>query len=258
MRDDVNVSFVSTNYGPMWAPVIASWLRVMAYTSRYMTMEHVGTLGGAGVTDRLYTSAAENQLVNESLKAEPEFTHIFMTESDMILPHDIIIKLLDLDVDMASGVYFLRAAPAELRGQPCLYKKSFEKPYKYKDGSYNQEYMYAPVNIFNETKAFRTEAAGLGCVLIKREVFETIKQPWFCTQPGSLEANGYGSDMYFYAHARKAGFDLWIEPTVQCGQIDYYINGVADYHWQLENNPKFPQYGFILGGDHVSHVADKT
>src|SRR5687767_4776976 len=115
MAPEVNVAFTSTGYGPLWATAVSSWLRAIAYASRHFTVQHVGKIGGGGVTDRQYTHMAENQLVVDFL-AHPEMTHLFMTEADMVLPPDTIPALLetmDDDRHMVSGVYFLRAQRPE-------------------------------------------------------------------------------------------------------------------------------------------------
>lgn len=241
---DINIAFASTNYGPMWSPVIASWLRVVAYTARYFEINHVGKIGGAGVTDRMYQHSAENYLVLEMLSAEPKFTHIFMTESDMILPHDCITKLLALDKDMVSGVYFLRAGLQRDSGQPCLYKRA---PLDKTEEKRNADYMHVNVKLFPSDAPFRVDCSGLGCVLIKRKVFEKLPHPWFNLQAGSKHEYGYGSDIYFYKHAKDHGMELWVDPSVQCGQIDYYETDLRDYEWQRENDPKFASRGYIVG-----------
>ena len=233
---DVNVAFTSTAYGPLWAPAVSSWLKAIAFASRHFTVQHIGKIGGSGVTDRQYTHQAENQLVADFLD-HPDMTHLFMTEADMILPPDTIVKLLAMDRDMASGVYFLRQADPALRGQACLYAK----PKLTERGSYG----HLPVSIFPQDKPFRCEAAGLGCVLFKRHIFEgpnAVKFPWF-----DLSAEHYGSDMYFYTKARDAGFELWVDPTVQCDQIDYYTTTIEDYRKRL-TNPDFKHTGYIIGG----------
>ena len=242
---EVNVAFTSTGYGPLWAPCVASWLRTVAYTARHFRIEQIGKIGGAGVTDRTYTMTAQNCLVKETL-VDPTFTHLFMTEMDMVLPHDCIVKLLALDKDMVSGVYFLRSNVQIGRGQPCLYKKaSMTEAKRVQEKS--AAYMHTPLTLFPMQTPFRVDCAGLGCVLFKREVFEKLPYPWFDLKAGTEEKIGYGSDMYFYTHARKHGLELWVDPTVQCGQIDYYETDISDYHWQLENNPGFAGRGFIIG-----------
>ena len=57
---DVNVAFVVPNYGPLWAPAVDSWLRLVGYTSRYFTIEQVGKLGAIGITAYLGGAVCAN------------------------------------------------------------------------------------------------------------------------------------------------------------------------------------------------------
>jgi len=66
--------------------------------------------------------------------------------------------------------------------------------------------------------------------------------PWF-----DLKESNYGSDIFFSRHARKAGFDIWVDPSVACGQMDYYEMTIDDWKWQVETNPEFAKHGFIIG-----------
>lgn len=227
----VNVAFTSTAYGPLWAPVCASWLRAVAVASRHFTVTQVGKLGAAGITDRTYTHQSENGLVQDFL-SDPALTHIFMTEMDMLLPPDILQKLLALDKPIASGIYFLRNG----RGQPCLFQKvvtSRENPY-----------VFSPVTAFPTTEPFRVDHTGLGCVLIKREVFEHPKMPfpWF-----DMNATKYGSDMYFFTKVKDAGIEVWADPSVRCGQIDYVDVNFSDYEKRVSEDPKWVSSGVVIG-----------
>lgn len=244
MADEVNVAFTSTGYGPLWAPAVSSWLRAVGYASRHFTVQHIGKLGGSGVTDRQYTHMAENQLVVDFL-SHPELTHLFMTEADMILPPDCLVRLLENDKDMVSGAYFLRSDRPESLGRPCMYKR----PVATIPG--DSEYGQTPVTLFPTATPFEVNCAGVGCVLIKRRVLETMPYPWF-----DLSAKKFGSDMYFYKHANDHGFQLFVDPRVQCGQIDYYVTDIEDWRWQIKNNPAFAGRGFIIGDDpHTDSAA---
>jgi hypothetical protein len=233
---DVSIAFASTGYGPVWPPAVSSWLRAVGYGARYFNVEHIGKIGGAGVTDRQYTHMAENALVSDFLASAN--THLFLTEADMILPHDVLPLLYETSEtgkDMVSGVYFLRANKPEERGQPCLFKRpEMTNP--------SDPWGQVPVTVFPMDRPFRVDCAGVGCVLIKRHVLETVTYPWF-----DLSAQKYGSDMFFYAKAREAGFMLWADPRVQAQQIDYYITDVEDYRARLEREPEFTSRGFLAG-----------
>lgn len=235
----VKVVWAMVAYGPFpYAPVYTSHMRAIAYASRYFATQFVdgSCVRGAGSSDRAYTHAAENQVVQDFLDI-PDATHIFMTEMDMILPDDILTKLVALDVDAASGVYFLRNG----NGQPCLYKKTVTPA--------SNPYPYSPVSLFPTTQPFRLNGCpGLGCVLIKRHVFERMERPWFdLKERNPRTGEGYGSDMYFWTNFRRAGFDVWVDPTADCCQIDYQIVGIADYYRRLREDPDFARQGYIIG-----------
>lgn len=224
-----NVAFASTNYGPLWRPAVESWLRVVAVTSRTMSVQLLGKLGGCGITDRMYTHSAENKLVEDFMNT-PGATHLFMTESDMILPDDAILKLLELDKPVSSGIYFLRNG----NGQPCLYQKLLT--------SRSNPYCHSPVTSFPTDAPFRVDCPGLGCVLFKREVFEKLEFPFF-----DLKEAMYGSDMYFFSKVKWAGIEVWADPRVMCDQIDYKIATFQDYQRRLKDDPKFAGSGAVLG-----------
>ena len=234
----------------MWKPVVESWLAVVGHTSRRFSMDFEWPRGkadltGAAITDRMYTHSAENNLVSAFLKAEPKLSHIFMCECDMLLPHDAILKLLEVDQPIVSGLYFLRGG----RGQPCLYTKAFTTK--------DNPYVHSPVTVFPLDHPFPLDknghggCPGLGCVLIRREVFETIPWPWF-----DLKEGKFGSDMYFYTLVRDAKFDVWVNPQVRCYQIDYLVDGFEQYEKRINEDKEYPPGGIIIGDD-GSHSLSK-
>ena len=165
--DSINIAFASTAYGPMWPPAVTSWLRAVGFASRQFTITNMGKLGGVGITDRQYTHSAQNRLISDFLE-DQTLTHIFLTEMDMILPDNAITELLETDKDIVSGVYFIRNG----NGQPCLYKKAVEV----KDNPYPM----SPVTLFPTKEPFKLDGCpGLGCVLLRREVFES---PLYCLE----------------------------------------------------------------------------
>jgi hypothetical protein len=236
--DPVRIAFTSTNYGPLWKPVVEGWIACVGYTARHFAIETPGTreIAGNAITDRMYTHSAENAIVENFLNAYPRLTHLFMTECDMILPHDAIVKLLEVDQPVVSGVYFLRKG----RGQPCLYVKTHTTK--------DNPYVHSPVSLFPTDRPFALDpnghggCPGLGCVLIKREVLEAVPKPWF-----DLKENYYGSDMYFWTKVRDAGFNVWINPAVQCGQIDYEVTSMKDYERRIGEDKDFAASGYIVG-----------
>ena len=235
----VRVAFSSTAYGPLWRPAMDTWLRVIAYTQRALIEQGLGQLSAVGITDRMYTHSAQNRLVQDFLDAEPRMTHLFHTESDMLLPDDCIMQLLALKKSIASGVYFLRNG----NGQPCLYRRTLSMG--------PQSYGMTPVNLYPQDTPFLLRGCpGLGCVLFEREVFERLPFPWF-----DLKESTYGSDLYFYTNALKEKIETWVDPRVKCGQIEYKVWEHGDYVKRLKDDPEFGKAGFIMAAPPEGEVA---
>jgi len=58
----------------------------------------------------------------------------------------------------------------------------------------------------------RADGSGGAFLLVHREVFETLDEPWF-----ERDALKRGEDFYFFQNARRAGFELWVDRSVICG-----------------------------------------
>ena len=227
------IGWVMPAYGPIFPQVYSSHLTAIAYASRHLTMDRLGTIPMVGATDRMYLHSAANLCVEEALKLN--LTHTFWTEADMILPKDVILKLLALDKDIAAGVYFLRGGS----GQPCLYKRT---PLETKENPY----LHTPITVYDERGPFRVDCPGMGCALIKTEVFRKIERPWFDLKANDEgKRNGYGQDLYFYTKVRWAGFEVWVDPGVICDQIDTWVVGYADYRKRLQDTTQPMGGGFI-------------
>ena len=240
---EVRVVWGLTAYGPLPYPAVyTSHMLAMCHAARRLSIEysHPSGMLSAYATDRMYTHSAENLLVERFLK-ETDGTHLFMTELDMVIPVDTIPTLLALDKPIASGLYFLRGGT----GQPCLYVPAPVTP------SLNR-FPHTPVTMFPLDRPFRLAKAGgccgLGCVLIRRDVFEAIPYPWFDLKeknPQTLE--GYGSDMYFYTQVKDAGVEVWIDPRVRCEHMDYTQASMDDYIARLERKDPDLNRGYIIG-----------
>ena len=215
-------------------PVYSSHMAAIAYASRHFTVEMLGEIAGVGASDRMYHHSAENRLVEDFLGME-NATHIFLTEVDMLLPKETLVKLAALKQPIASGVYYLRNG----NGQPCLYVKGVTPP--------DNPYPHAPVTMFPMDAPFCLSergggCPGLGCVLIEREVFKQVEYPWF-----DLAESRYGSDMYFYTKVRDAGIPVWCDPTIDIHQIDYRLWSRRDYEDRIKSDPAFAASGYIIG-----------
>lgn len=133
-------------------------------------------------------------LVNAAIQAGA--THILFVDSDMLFPYDTIPRLL--------------AHKKEIVGV------------KYKKREFPIKWLYESIDGESETEIFKVKHTGTGLLLIDLSIFKNLKGPWFNFGRDSQGALALGEDVWFCNTARDAGYDVWVDPTLQIGHIGRY------------------------------------
>src|SRR5262245_23328485 len=147
--------------------------------------------------DQAPIAEARNQLVRTALSLD--VSHIFMLDSDMVVPDDTIVRLLQRDKPIIGATARRRLPPYQLLGK-----------------------WFAPLP--DEDPDLR-QATHLGAavLLIRAEVFKATKAPWFFeTYQGEQRI---GEDINFLHYARDFGFETWVDlalsrEVVHLGEIE--------------------------------------
>lgn len=131
---------------------------------------------------------SREQMVDAVLK-DPRVTHIFFLDTDMLPEgkdmNDIVAMLLSTNNPIACGLYRARKA------EGFFYATwSWGKDASGKEG-------YVPIAQWSGNW-FPCEVTGLGCALIKREVFEKTPKPWFLWD---MPENSPSEDFAFFRKA---------------------------------------------------------
>ena len=135
---------------------------------------------------------ARNELVKDALRDGCDY--ILFVDSDIMMPKGTIEKLMDMNTDVASGLYFAKGKPylpvaRVMKGDLHFFLEDFE---------YN--------------KIMDIAGVGMGCCLIKTSIFKDLKYPWFKLEwREDKAANGWyqiAEDLYFCDQVREAGFEL--------------------------------------------------
>lgn len=178
-------------------------------------------------------------------------TSIWM-DADQTFPRDFLFKLLSLtEFPIVAGVYHLKQKPF----YPILLQ---EKP-----GS--DFTWFKPIYHYPEKDFFRADAIGMGAVKIDRCVFEDIAATF---PDGEIEFFRYlknpitvdfvddnapehrkedaklhskyvirdvSEDIFFCKKVREVGYDIIIDPTIQCGHISKMIvdKQLSDNFYQM-------------------------
>ena len=139
-----------------------------------------------------------NDIVEEALKKD--YTHIFFIDSDMCFSPKILERLLSRDKDIVAGDYNKRNLNKE--SVVKLLKNDIIK------GKY--------------TELFECESAGTGCMLIKTDVFKNIPKPYFAFSD-DIQKEEVGEDTFFCLKAKRYGYKIYCDPTIEIGHIGEYI-----------------------------------
>ena len=144
---------------------------------------------------------ARNQLVKLAL--DDGCDYVMFIDADMLLPPNSIDELLDMNVGIASGLYFSK-------GKPYLPVARIKKE--------NSE-LHQYLDDFEFNKVIKVAGAGRGCCLIKAEVFKNIEYPYFKfewkeTKDGEIYA--LAEDLYFCENALKKGYDTYLNTGIVC------------------------------------------
>lgn len=143
---------------------------------------------------------SRNMIIDEA--AKNGCTHILFLDDDMIVPPDTLMKLLAHDKDIVSALYLLRTFPH--------YPAAFDEAYD------NGKCKYL---FLNNQKPELTPVAnlGLGCVLIKTEMFSHLTPPY--VRLGEIEKDGWCDDIGFFNRCREAGYEIYCDLNAPVGHM---------------------------------------
>jgi hypothetical protein len=143
-----------------------------------------------------------NLIIQQAL--ENNCTHILFIDDDTAFRPDLLSRLIAHNVDIVTGLYLMRNYPhkpiifdsADAEGR-CLHSWLF--PHK--------------------TGLIKIVAAGLGCCLIKTDVFRKMQQPWI--RLGELEKDHWCDDIGFFRRVRQEipNIEVYCDTDTRVGHI---------------------------------------
>lgn len=139
---------------------------------------------------------ARNQIMQALELAEKQtgyrFDYTLWLDSDMTFPNKTAQALLRHKVDIVGATYKRRTPPFELMGKPL---NGVEQTVRIGD-------------------LVEAEALPTGILLIKREIFDSIKKPiWKVTNSPDMSKD-VGEDILFCQEARANGYKVWLDTTL--------------------------------------------
>ena len=156
-----------------------------------------------GTTERMVIDWARNDLARQAREQVNEytgnkFTHFLWLDDDHVFNPDLAVYLArHEDLDMISALYYGRT-----QHLPVAYVK---------DDSGDEHKHYPLIEAPNGL--VQVDAVGFGALLMRRDVFERVPEPWF-----TLDWRA-GEDIAFCVHAKKHGIKVWLDGSYALGHI---------------------------------------
>lgn len=168
-----------------------------------------------------------NDLVDIMLREKCDF--IFFVDNDVVLPKNALVDLYNMKWYFSVGTY-PRKEPQTIFSDlqyTTLYWHNEKNKTRYCP-------VFLPKKYLEKGKIIPVDCCGLGCALIRADLFNKIERPYFFfAHEGSPGPNNYdpyciGEDMYFCRKVIMAGIQIWAHGSVLCGHVGKYIYKFKD------------------------------
>lgn len=173
----------------------------------------------AGIHNHPNLPTNRNELVHYAMdEAGFNATHILFLDSDIIMPSDMVIRMMERNLSV--------------HGLLCFTKEpKYPKPIIYRN---NQV-----IDPFHEGM-IEVDSTGTGCLMVKKEAFLDIARlPEFNTNGGKFfdyretwqghNCQKLGEDRFFCAMARRAGHKIIVDTANSCHHIGPVPIGIEHY-----------------------------
>lgn len=203
---------------------VISLLKIWGFTNVWKTFYHIA---------RGHPASSRNHIVKEFLKTD--CTHLLFIDDDMVFDQDAVMKLLAHDVDICTGIAYQRGEPYA----PCAFILNPDTK------------CFHPTEVGEKKGMAQVDAVGGYFPLIKRHVLENTDGPWFVYGDISLGYNdnpdtdpvgkGIGEDIYFCVKAKMAGFEIWLDTSLEIKHIGQPAIIDTDFFTEYKKSGKFDE-----------------
>lgn len=146
--------------------------------------------------------------------------YVLMVDNDVVLPKDALINLLDDPKEVCLGYYAHRDSDNIYRGRTCVCKLQQDNGALWHNYPLESEYTAKELH---ELKAkgeykIRIHGGGMGCALIKTEVFKMISYPWY-DWVNYKDKGMLSEDLYFCERCKSKSILIHTDTRVNCGHM---------------------------------------
>ena len=155
------------------------------------------------------------------------YSHLLFIDSDMYFEPDALVKALNRNVDVVTGLYFKRRDDHD----PVLYKKIGKRLYNEEGRIIRHGFSEVETDLTRDF--FQVEGCGCGFMLISVETLKKMHKKsisWF--EP----LLGLGEDLSFCERLKDIDVPLWCDTTIDLGHYGEYCYTWKDWNTQKEDD----------------------
>lgn len=144
------------------------------------------------------------------------YDYVLMVDNDVVLPRTVLVDMLDDPKDVCLGYYAHRDADNVYRSRMSVCKIGW---FNYPTES---QYMASELAEIKEKGAHKIviHGGGMGCALIRTDVFRTLSYPWYdWVNYNDSQRGMLSEDLFFCEKCRKANILIHTDTRAGCGHI---------------------------------------
>lgn len=129
--------------------------------------------------------------------------YLFFIDSDVLIEQGQLERLLSYEKDAITGVYYQKMPPYVPLPRRLV-----------------AESLYTPIE-FEGNDIVEIDGTGMGCFLIKMDIFDKIHYPWFEFKYHKKDGKWgqLSEDLYLCQKIQSIGTKIYCDPTVECTHI---------------------------------------
>ena len=165
-------------------------------------------------------ATARNRIAQTALDLDTDY--VLMVDNDVVLPKDALVNLLDDPKDVCLGYYAHRDTDNIYRGRTCVCRLRQPDGGYYYNYPLESEYTAEELEALQEAGEYKhaIHGGGMGCALIRTDVFRTIQYPWYDWVNYKDDHRGMLSeDLYFCEQCKAKHIKIYTDSRVACGHM---------------------------------------
>lgn len=165
-------------------------------------------------------ATARNRIAQIAIDLKTDY--VLMVDNDVVLPKNALKLLLEDAREVNLGYYAHRDTDNVYRGKTCICKLKDATGKEYYHYPLESEYSAAELKGMADAGCGKIEVhgGGMGCALIRTEVFRKVSYPWFdWVNYGDANRGMLSEDLYFCSLVRASGIPIMADVRVGCGHL---------------------------------------